>query len=47
MRAVASGDRNIPGLSPAQAEEYVAGHPTKGLPSRKHKKNRKKAKRHG
>lgn len=34
MRAVASGEVKKPGLSRKQAEEYVSGYPTKGLPKR-------------
>lgn len=34
MRAVASGDAKVPGLSKAEATEYVSGHSTKGLPER-------------
>jgi len=32
MRAVASGDAKAPGLSKAEATEYVSGQPTKNLP---------------
>ena len=32
MRAVAAGDAKAPGLSKAEAREYVEGHPTKRLP---------------
>ena len=34
MRAVAAGDLKAPGLSKAQAREFVAGHPTATLPTR-------------
>lgn len=34
MRAVASGSAKVPGLSKAEAKEYVAGTPTKNLPER-------------
>ena len=37
MRAVASGKAKASGLSKKQAEEYVSGYPTKGLPARKKK----------
>jgi hypothetical protein len=40
MRAVASGKAKAPGLSKAEAKEYVSGHPTKGLPE-KAKKGKK------
>jgi hypothetical protein len=33
MRAVAAGDVKKPGLSKAQAAEYVKGAPTKKLPA--------------
>lgn len=42
MRAVASGDIKKKGLSPKQAEEYVAGYKTKSLPNRVKKKKRRK-----
>ena len=42
MRGVASGDIKKPGLSRAQAEEYVKGYSTKGLPNRVKKKKRRK-----
>ncbi len=38
LRAVASGAIKKKGLSKAEAQEYVAGHPTKKLPERKKKK---------
>ncbi len=38
MRAVASGSIKKKGLSRKEAEEYVKGHPTKGLPEHKKKK---------
>ena len=40
MRAVASGAIKVPGLSKKEAEEYVKGHATKGLPEhvKEHKK---------
>ena len=35
MRAVASGSARRGGLSRAEAQEFVEGHPTKKLPERK------------
>ena len=34
MRAVAAGTAKAPGLSKAEAKEFVSGHATKGLPAR-------------
>lgn len=34
MRAAAAGDIKRPGLSKAEASEYVSGHSTKNLPER-------------
>lgn len=34
MRAAAAGDVKSPGLSKAEAQEYVSGHSTKNLPER-------------
>ncbi len=34
MRAIASGDAQAPGLSKAEASEYVSGHSTENLPER-------------
>lgn len=42
MRAVASGSIKKPGLSPEEADEYVSGYSTKGLPERKGTKAKKK-----
>ncbi len=46
MQAAAHG-ANIPGvnISSSKAAEYVAGQSPKGLPTRKHKKGRKKVRR--
>jgi hypothetical protein len=38
MRAVASGKVKARGLSKAQAKEFVEGHSTKDLPTRKKKR---------
>jgi hypothetical protein len=38
MRAAAAGDVKSPGLSQAEAKEYVSGHSTKNLPERAGKK---------
>lgn len=38
MRAVASGKLKKPGLSADEAEEFVSGYPTKGLPETKAKR---------
>ena len=40
MRAVASGEAKAPGLSKKQAQEYVAGTPTKRLPERVKKRGK-------
>ncbi len=37
MRAVASGDAKVKGLSRKEAREYVEGHDTRNLPERKKK----------
>lgn len=42
MRAVASGDAKVPGLSKKEAREYVQGTPTKNLPE--HVKGKKGSK---
>jgi hypothetical protein len=47
MRAAASGDVKLPGLSAGQADEYVSGYKTKGLPERKAKPKKKAKKRGG
>ena len=46
MKAVASGNKRVKGLSPEQAKEYVTGQSPKGLPAKKttFKKLRKKLK---
>jgi hypothetical protein len=38
MRAVAAGDAKAPGLSKAEAREFVKGHSTKGLPEKAKKR---------
>ena len=40
MRAVASGDAHLPGMTKKQGEEYVAGQSPKGLPERKKPKTK-------
>lgn len=42
MRAVASGSIKKKGLSKAEAEEFVSGHSTKGLPEKKSKKKKRR-----
>jgi hypothetical protein len=47
MRAVASGKvrKKAKGLTKKEAQEFVSGHPTKGLPETARKKKKKKRKR--
>ena len=44
FRAAASGDVKLPGLSRAEASEYVSGYPTKDLPERVSTKKKEKKK---